>query len=99
MVYVRVSQMLPNPGSADRVTELLDDLSRFYATQPGYIEGWRLASHAPAAHVGRLGLWESEGAAVVAAQSDHALAVRSELNLVVQSGSHEEHAYEGIASG
>jgi quinol monooxygenase YgiN len=93
MPYIRVSLMQPKDGRADEVRSLLEDLANYFKIQPGFIEGYSL--HSPAL-IGRVTVWDSDSAADAAAQSDHVLAVRSQLNADVIAGSHEEHAFEGV---
>ena len=96
MPYVRISLMQPKPGQADRVNELLDQLIDFYEDQPGYVTGYRLTPHDGSGRLGRIGVWEDDKSAEHAATADHDLALRSELNMVVESGSHQELSFEGL---
>ncbi len=93
MSYVRVSLMQPRSGRLAEVKALLDELVGFFATQPGFIEGYGLYS--TDALVGRVTVWDSEDSAEAAAQSTHVLALRSRLNTDVEEGSHQEHAFTG----
>ncbi len=92
MSYVRVSLMQPKSGRHAEVKELLEDLAGYFAQQPGFVEGYGLYSSD--ALVGRVTVWENEQSAEAAAQSNHVLSVRSRLNTDVESGSHQEHAFE-----
>jgi len=96
MAYVRISLMLPKRGQEDEVNSLLDRLIHYYEEQPGYLSGYRLTDIDGSGRVGRLGVWSSDEAAEHAAQSDHDLALRSQLNFAVQEDSHEEYSFEGI---
>lgn len=97
MAYVRISYMMPKAGQERRVEELLDKLSTFYVNEGGYVSGYRLRPHEgdPNRRMGRFGVWESEEHAVHAAQTEHALALRSELLRVVDEDSHEELSFIG----
>jgi hypothetical protein len=46
--------------------------------------------------IGRIGIWEQEDDAERAAQSQHDLALRSELNIVIEEDSHEEYSFNGV---
>jgi heme-degrading monooxygenase HmoA len=97
MSFVRVTYVVPREGQVKRVSEQLKKLSDYYATQPGYIEGYLLNPH-PMANppaMGRFGVWESDKAAEDAAQSQHAMALRAELLRLVDEDSHLELTFEG----
>ena len=96
MAYVRISLMRPKHGQENEVNSLLDQLVHYYQEQPGYIAGWRLTNIDGSGRVGRLGVWVSEHEAEAAAQSDHDLALRSQLNIAVDEDSHEEYSFEGV---
>lgn len=99
MAYVRVSYMTPKAGQEAEVEELLTKLSGFYVTEGGYITGYHLRPHEgdPNRRMGRIGVWESEEHAVHAAQTEHALALRSELLRLVDEDSHQELSFIGEA--
>lgn len=97
MSFVRVTYVVPREGQVARVSEQLKKLSDYYATQPGYIEGYLLNPH-PMANppaMGRFGVWESDKAAEDAAQSQHAMALRAELLRLIDEDSHLELTFEG----
>lgn len=95
MPYVRISILQAKSGQEDRVRDLLDRLVGFYATQPGYVSGYRLSHADQPGRFGRIGVWQSEQDAIRAAQDMHDLALRSELNPAVVENSHEEWSFEG----
>lgn len=97
MSFVRVTYVVPREGQVARVSEQLKKLSDYYATQPGYVEGYLLNPH-PMANppaMGRFGVWESDKAAEDAAQSQHAMALRAELLRLIDEDSHLELTFEG----
>lgn len=96
MPYVRISLMMPKRGQVDELNSILDKLVDYYEQQPGYITGYRLKDIDGSGRVGRVGVWEDEHAAERAAQTDHDLALRSELNMIVDDDEHEEYSFEGI---
>ncbi len=85
--------MRARAGEEARVRDLLDSLVTYYAQQPGFVSGYRLESTAADGTFGRIGIWEREEDAERAAQTDHDLALRSQLNMSVTD--HAEHAYQG----
>ena len=97
MPYVRISLMRPKHGQEAEVDSLLDQLVDYYASQPGYLTGYRLTNIDGTGRVGRLGVWDSAHEAEAAAQSDHDLALRSQLNFILDEDSHEEYSFEGVA--
>jgi quinol monooxygenase YgiN len=98
MAYVRVSIMQPKPGQEARARELIAQLVAYYEQQPGYVRGYRLDHLDSSGRLGRIGVWVSEQDANHAAQTPHDLALRSELNLVVAEGGHQEYSFEGTES-
>jgi len=98
-MFIRVSYMHPKAGNEDRLREILQGLSAFYRTQPGYLSGYLLEPYASATDAGkrfgRVGLWEDEHAAERAAQDAHSMALRSELARIVEEDSHRELTFEG----
>lgn len=85
--------MRARAGEEARVRGLLDDLVAYYSKQPGFISGYRLESTTEDGTFGRIGVWERAEDAERAAQTDHDLALRSQLNMSVSE--HAEHAYNG----
>jgi len=96
MPYVRISLMRPKAGQENEVNSLLDRLVDYYERQPGYVTGYRLKNIDGSGRVGRMGVWERQEDAEHAAQTDHDLAMRSQLNIVIDEDSHEEYSFEGI---
>jgi quinol monooxygenase YgiN len=93
MLYVRISLMTPHPGHERAVAEIMDDLVSFYAKQPGYVSGYKLAAADGLGDVGRVTIWKSEHDAEAAAQTNHVLSKRSELNELIEEDSHVERSY------
>jgi heme-degrading monooxygenase HmoA len=91
--------MHPKEGQEARLKELLQKLSTHYHEQPGYQSGYILNPYSGAPNDdrrwGRVGLWDSEDAAEHAAQTEHSMALRSELSRIVAEDSHFEFTFEG----
>ncbi|MGE3961774.1 MAG: hypothetical protein AB7F65_08855 [Dehalococcoidia bacterium] len=100
-MFVRVSYMHPKEGQEDRLKDILHKLSDHYHDQPGYEGGWILNPYAKAKaedrRWGRVGLWATDDAAEHAAQTEHSMALRSELARIVVEDSHYELSFEGTA--
>ena len=95
MPYVRVSLMRSKDASSAEAGKIVDDLIGYMSKQPGYVTGWRMTAQDGTGLLGRITIWNTEADADHAAQTDHVLALRSQLNPLVEEGSHEEHALEG----
>ncbi len=98
-MFVRISYMHPKEGQEGRLKDILQKLSAYYHDQPGYQGGYILNpyEHAedPGRRWGRVGLWSSEDAAERAAQTEHSMALRSELARIVEEDTHYEFSFEG----
>ena len=90
MSYVRLSLMEPRKGQEEAVSHLLDEMVMYHETLPGYLTGYRVEQVDGTNRVGRLAVWERESDADHAATLDHDMALRSELNLVIEEDSHSE---------
>ena len=93
--YVRLSLMRPKSGQAAQVSEILNDLVKFFSAQPGYLDGYTLVSADPESETGRLTLWRSERDAEHVANTQHVLSLRADLMRLVESGSHLEKSFQG----
>ena len=97
--FVRVTYVVPRDGQVERVRVQLKKLSDYYATQPGYIEGYLLLPHPEASPpaLGRFGVWDNDRSAEDAAQTEHAMALRSEMLRLIDEDSHLEYTFIGEA--
>lgn len=91
--YLRLSFMNPKPGKEKLASGIMDHLLEFFTTQPGYVRGYALLSGDPQRRVGRITMWKSEEDADRAANTQHVLAVRSELIQLIEEDSHVERSY------
>ena len=87
--------MKAKAGHEQETRRLLEELARYHREQPGYVAGYTLASR-ETGEVGRVSVWSEEAQANRVATTSHDLALRSELNLAVEPGSHRESSYEGV---
>ena len=94
MTYIRVSLMKPLAGRDLEVQKLNAELVNYYQNQPGCLQSVLVRSTDESGEVGRISFWESENAADQAANSDHSLALRSRLHLMVRRG-HQERSFHG----
>lgn len=92
-LYVRLSLSKAKPGNEQEAAKIEDDLMSFFAQQPGYVRGYRILGGDSEGRGGRLTLWESNQAADQAAQTDHVLAQRSELLLLIDDETHVEDSW------
>ena len=92
-IYVRLSLAQPKEGREAEVTKIEDDLMAYFAKQPGYLHGYQIVGGDSEGRVGRLTLWASEDDADHAAQTDHVLAQRSELLMLIEEETHVEDSW------
>lgn len=92
-VYVRLSLAQPKAGNEVEVARIEDDLMAFFAKQPGYLHGYQILGGDSQGRVGRLTLWASDQHADHAAQTDHVLAQRSELLMLIEEDTHVEDSW------
>lgn len=94
MPYIRLSLVTPKPARERHAADLLRRLASVHRSQPGYLAGYLLAARAGSRSIGRVVIWRDAQAANAAASQQHDLALRSELNLVIDPASHRESAFE-----
>jgi heme-degrading monooxygenase HmoA len=98
MPYIRISLMRPQEGRTEEVERLLSDLVRSFREQKGFIAGWRVSALDRSGEVGRVTVWESEQDADHAANVQHVMAVRSEINRLIEDETeHVERAFQADA--
>lgn len=99
--FVRVTYVVPREGQVDRVREVLQKLSDYYISQPGYRGGYLLLPH-PGANppaLGRFGAWDSDTQAEEAAQTEYSMALRADLLRLIHEDSHLELTFDGLMDG
>jgi len=93
-VYVRLSLVQPKAGHEQQVLQMEADLIKYLAGRPGYLHGYQITGgDSIAGRIGRLTLWRSDHDADHAAQTDHVLAVRSELLMLIEDEEHIEDSW------
>ena len=93
MPYVRISIARPRPGQEQRLAELQKQIADHVAKQPGCERSYLLRPRDNSGDVCRITIWDSEAQAEAVANSDHMMALRSELNLAAAEGGHTERAF------
>ena len=94
VVYVRLSLVKPRAGNEQRVAKMEEGLIRHLAGLPGYLHGYQITGgDSIEGRIGRLTLWRSDQDADHAAQTDHVLAIRSELMMLVEDGERVEDSW------
>jgi hypothetical protein len=91
--YVRLSLVQPKEGADEQISAMQDDLLQFFATQPGYVRGYKLVRKYPDPRIGRISVWQSERDADNAANAQHVLSVRSELLRLIEDEPQIERSY------
>lgn len=90
MPYIRISIIRPLHGQEAAAQTLITQLTDYYGRQPGNLASYRLDHDDGSNRYGRLSIWRNEEDAERAAVSEHNLALRSQMNLVIEPESHEE---------
>ena len=98
MQYVRIALMTPRRGQSHEATRLLSQIIAFCSQQPGFLGGLIIGGRPDAGtRVGRITLWADEESANRTAREDHMLALRSQLNALVDADRHTEYALDAVA--
>ena len=92
MTYVRLSIAKPRPGQSQHLQEVMEKLNTFSIDQPGCTLSIVLKPHDNSGEIARISMYSDESAAEKVANSDHMLALRSEMHLLCEPG-HIERAF------
>lgn len=92
MPYVRLSIVKPRPGQSARIQELMEKLNEYSLSQPGCEASMVLKPHDNSGEIARISIYDNELSAEHIANSDHVMALRSELHLAAEPG-HVERAF------
>ena len=92
MPYVRISLMKPLSGREAEVEKLNQELVAMYSQAEGCLLSHFVRSVDGSGEMGRLVLWESEGAADRAATTNRSMSLRSRLHLLVRKG-HQDRSF------
>ena len=92
MPYVRISLMKPLSGREAEVEKLNQELVAMYSQAEGCLLSHFVRSVDGSGEMGRLFLWESEGAADRAATTNRSMSLRSRLHLLVRKG-HQDRSF------
>jgi quinol monooxygenase YgiN len=91
--YVRLSLMIPREGMQEQALAIHRTLVAGLASQPGFVRGYVITGDRWG-RVGHLNIYTSEHEADQAAQTQHILALRSEMLMLIVEESHIERSYE-----
>lgn len=95
MTYIRLSIVRPRRGEEKRVEELMRKLAEAVAETEGCIQCYVLRPDDESREVARIGIYTDEAVAEKAANSQHIMALRSELHLSSEPN-HVERAFFSI---
>jgi len=93
MAYVRLTLVHPRAGESERVEDFLRRLSDLCATQDGHIDSYLLKPQGDSDELGRIAIYSDSAAADKAANSDSIMALRSQMDLYIETESHLERAF------
>lgn len=92
MAYVRLSIARPRHGEEKNLEEIMTKLNDFSLKQPGCQSSVIMKPHDNSGEIARLSIYDSEASAEHIANSDHVLALRSQLHIAAEPG-HVERAF------
>lgn len=92
MPYIRISIVTPRRGEEAATEEVMRKIVEVVARADGCIESYLLKPHDSSGEVARLSVYTDEASAEHTANSDHMLALRSEIN-ILSDGNHVERAF------
>lgn len=92
MPYVRLSIVKPRPGQSAHIQEIMEKLNTYSRSQPGCTLSLLLKPHDNSGEIARMSIYDTEASAEHVANSDHFLALRSEMHLASEPG-HVERAF------
>jgi hypothetical protein len=92
MFYIRISLMMPQTGTRAEVRRLNQEIAAFNQTLDGCRDSFAIAAADNSGELGRLSVWNSKEAAEKAANQQHHMSLRSQLNLAIQEG-HTERSF------
>lgn len=94
MTYIRLSLARPRTGeTAAHLEELFRQLAHLTSTEDGCIQSFLLQPHDDSGEIARIAIYRDEKAAERAALGDAIMALRSELDLIVEPETHQERAF------
>lgn len=92
MPYVRLSIATPRRGDEDRLAGIMQQLAEAAASHPGCLQSYVMRPHDESGEIARLAVYADEHAAESTANSEHMLALRSQMHLLCEPG-HVERAF------
>lgn len=97
MPYIRLSLARPRRGeTSDHLVELFRQLAELTGSLDGCLESYVLQPHDDSGETARIAIYRDERAAEDAAANDTIMALRSELDLIIDPGTHQERAFFSI---
>ncbi len=94
VTYIRLSLARPRTGeTAAHLENLFRELSKLTSAQEGCQQSFLLQPHDDSGQIGRLAIYDNEEAAEHAAFNDSIMALRSQLDLIIEPRSHSERAF------
>jgi quinol monooxygenase YgiN len=97
MPYIRLSLARPRRGETTaHVEAAFRQIAELAGTHPGCLESYVLKPHDDSGEIARIAIYQDETSAEHAASNDAIMALRSELDLIVDPRSHQERAFFSI---
>lgn len=96
MPYIRISITKPRKGQEAHLEEVMRQLGDAIKAAPGCRDSWVLKPHDNSGEIVRISIYEDEAAAEAAANNDHVMALRSEVQFAAEEKGHVERAFFSI---
>lgn len=96
---IRITLLQPRPKARSEARRVLAEMDRYLAGAPGLAMSFTFESEAPDGYLGRIAVWDDEAAANRLARSEHALALRAQLQDLASGPSIETLAEISTTSG
>ena len=93
MAYIRYSLVRPLPHHSEEVKSLLLRLSAWTVKQDGCIESFVLQPHDDSGEIARIAIYRDEHTAEHLASTNDVMAMRSQLDQIIDPTSHTERAF------
>lgn len=94
MAYIRLSIVRPRSGeTAKHVERLFRELAQLTSQEDGCLQSYLLQPHDDSGEIARIAIYRDEKAAEQAASDEPVMALRSQIDLVIEPRTHRERAF------
>ena len=94
MTYIRLSVARPRTGeTAKHLEDLFRELAQLTSGEDGSLQSYLLRPHDDSGEIARIAIYSDEKAAERAASGESVMALRSQMDLIIEPRSHQERAF------